>query len=163
MTESQKQARLATIAKTASSKPQGHMPTMAERAVQAKIDAKASNAKLAKRDFRSAITAGTGGATLGMSITFGADAQLSSIVKLPKQCRLLAQYLADIGGDNETATFAELNKHSEVQVGKLFWGKGTHEEYGQTVSKIASKYMPKLLGKDAWSKKIGKLEIIRVV
>ena len=124
---------------------------------------KADNAKRAKRDFTSAITAGAGGAKLGMSITFGADAQLSSIALLPKQCKLLVQYLADIGGTNETATFAELNKHSEVQVGKLFWGQGTHDEYSQTVSKIASKYMPKLLGEESWSKKIGKLEIIRVV
>ena len=160
MTKSQKQARLATIAKAAST-----TPTMAQRAVQAKTEAKESLAgtKRAKRDFSSAISAGTGGATLGMSITFGADAHVSSIALLPKQCRLLAQYLADIGGDNEIATFAALNKHSEVQVGNLFWGKGKHDEYAQTVAKIASKYMPKLLGEEAWSKKIGKLEIIRVV
>jgi len=157
MTKSQKQARLATIAKAASSKPQGHMPTMAERAVQAKIDAKASKDKLAKRDFTAHLTRGASGANLSMTIEFGADVD-RAIASLPKQCRLMCQYLVH---HNEVATFQQLNDYADKADGVEFWGKGT-TPYEQSVAKIASHYMPKLLGQEAWSKKLGKLEVIRL-
>ena len=157
MTKSQKQARLATIAKIASSKPQGHMPTMAERAVQAKIDAKASNDKLAKRDFTAHLTRGASGANLSMTVMLGADVD-RAIASIPKQCRLMCQYLVH---HNEVATFQQLNDYADKADGVEFWGKGT-TAYEQSVAKIASHYMPKLLGEVAWSKKLGKLEIIRL-
>ena len=157
MTKSQKQARLATIAKIASSKPQGHMPTMAERAVQAKIDAKASNDKLAKRDFTAHLTRGASGANLSMTVMLGADVD-RAIASIPKQCRLMCQYLVH---HNELATFQQLNDYADKADGVEFWGKGT-TAYEQSVAKIASHYMPKLLGEVAWSKKLGKLEIIRL-
>tara|TARA_R110000796_G_scaffold158366_1_gene275071 strand:- start:15 stop:491 length:477 start_codon:yes stop_codon:yes gene_type:complete len=157
MTKTQKQARLATIAKVASSKPQGHMPTMAQRAVQAKIDAKASNDKLAKRDFTAHLTRGASGANLSMTIEFGADVD-RAIASLPKQCRLMCQYLVH---HNDVATFQQLNDYADKAEGVEFWGKGS-TPYEQSVAKIASHYMPKLLGEVAWSKKLGKLEIIRL-
>tara|TARA_R100000544_G_C2206007_1_gene49297 strand:- start:43 stop:519 length:477 start_codon:yes stop_codon:yes gene_type:complete len=157
MTKSQKQARLATIAKAASSKPQGHMPTMAQRAVQAKIDAKANNDKLAKRDFTAHLTRGASGANLSMTVMLGADVD-RAIASIPKQCRLMCQYLVQ---HNEVATFQQLNDYADKADGVEFWGKGT-TAYEQSVAKIASHYMPKLLGEVAWSKKLGKLEVIRL-
>ena len=160
MTKSQKQARLETIAKTASSKPQGATPTMAQRAVQAKIQAKESLAgtKRAKRDFTAHLTRGASGANLNMTIEFGADID-RAIASIPKQCRLMCQYLVH---HNEVATFQQLNDYATKADGVEFWGKGS-EAYEQSVSKIASHYMPKLLGEVEWSKKLGKLEVIRLV
>ena len=153
-----KKQRLATIAKVASSKPQGHMPTMAERAVQAKIDAKTSNDKLAKRDFTAHLTRGASGANLSMTVMLGADVD-RAIASIPKQCRLMCQYLVH---HNEVATFQQLNDYADKADGVEFWGKGT-TAYEQSVAKIASHYMPKLLGEVEWSKKLGKLEVIRLV
>ena len=122
-----------------------------------------SNAKRAKRDFKAHISAGSGGATLDMVLTFGADGVPNIVKLLPKQVKLSAQYLVEVGGDNETAMVADLNKYAETADGDLFWGKGKHHPYDQAVSKILSKYMPKLLGKVEWSPKIGKQEIFRIV
>ena len=120
---------------------------------------KADNAKRAKRDFTAHLTRGSSGANLNMSITFGADVD-RAIDCLPKQCRLLCQYLAH--RNNEVATFQQLNDYADKADGVEFWGLGS-TPYEQSVAKIASKYMPKLLGEVAWSNKLGKLEIIRVV
>jgi|TARA_Y100001951_G_scaffold97151_1_gene96613 hypothetical protein len=131
------------------------MRPMAQRNADAKVKAQAD---LAQRDFTAHLARGTSGANLGMTVTLGADVD-SAIAQLPKQCKLLCQYLAKQGG---TATFQVLNDYADTADGVEYWGKGTIP-YEQSVAKIASHYMAMLLGEKAWSKKLGKQEIIRVV
>ena len=131
------------------------MRPMSQRVAAAKVTAKA---QLAERDFTAHLARGTSGANLGMTVTLGADVD-SAIAQLPKQCKLLCQYLAKQGG---TATFQVLNDYADSADGVEYWGKGTIP-YEQSVAKIASHYMAMLLGEKAWSKKLGKQEIIRVV
>ena len=125
---------------------------------QLNASVKADNAKRAKRDFTAHLTRGSSGANLNMTIEFGADID-RAIASIPKQCRLMCQYLVH---HNELATFQQLNDYADKADGVEFWGKGS-EAYEQSVSKIASHYMPKLLGEVEWSKKLGKLEVIRLV
>ena len=138
------------------------MRPMSQRNADAKADAKAKLAKLAKddakRDFSAYVTRGASGANLDMTIELGADID-RAISQLPKQVKLMCQYLVKSGG---VANFKTLNEYAERADGVEYWGKGTIP-YEQSVSKIASHYMSKLLGEKAWSKKLGKQEIIRVV
>ena len=138
------------------------MRPMSQRNADAKADAKAKLAKLAKddakRDFLAFLTRGASGANLDMTIELGADID-RAISQLPKQVKLMCQYLVKSGG---VANFKTLNEYAERADGVEYWGKGTIP-YEQSVSKIASHYMSKLLGEKAWSKKLGKQEIIRVV
>jgi len=134
------------------------MRPMAQRNADAKTEAKAKLSKLAKHDFTQHLTRGASGANLDMTVEFGADVE-RAISQLPKQCKLMCQYIAKSGG---VANFKTLNEYAETADGVEFWGKGSIA-YEQSVSKIASHYMAKLLGEKAWSKKLGKQEIIRVV
>jgi len=128
---------------------------MAQRNADAKVKAQAD---LAKLDFIVHLARGTSGANVNQTVTFGADVEYA-IARLPKQCKLLCQYLAKCGG---TATFQQLNDYADKADGVEFWGTGL-TQYEQSVAKIASHYMSRLLGEKAWSNKLGKQEIIRLV
>lgn len=95
------------------------------------------------------------------TITLGADVE-SDVGSTPRQVQLIVNYLNRLGG---TATIADLNKLSEsAPHGNLFWGKGS-VAYEQTVGKVASHYLGKLLGEKEWDLKNlkGKSELISIV
>ena len=123
-----------------------------------KAAVKAQSSNTAKRDFTAHLVGGNSGVNLKQTITLGADVD-SAISSVPKQVRLLCQYLAVHGN---SATFEQLNQYSEKAVGIEYGGRGS-TAYEQSVAKIASHYMDKLLGNVAWSNKLGKQEIICLV
>ena len=155
MTKSQRQ----NVIKKAAIKAQSNnpLPTMAQRRATARTVAKAE-LDTAKRDFTAHLMKGNSGVNLNQTVTLGADVE-GAIGSVPKQVRLLCQYLAMHGN---SATFEQLNQYAEKAVGIEYWGRGSIA-YEQTVAKIASHYMDKLLGNVAWSKTLGKQEIICLV
>ena len=98
-----------------------------------------------------------GGVNLSMKVTIGADAQ-AEYVNLPRQIQLVLNYVYDLGG---TATMGDINTFSESASGNQFWGRGD-SSYEQTPSKITAHYSPKVFGDKEWSKKLGKLEILKI-
>ena len=98
-----------------------------------------------------------GGVNLSMKVTIGADAQ-SEYQNLPRQIQLVLNYVYDLGG---TATMGDINTFSETASGNQFWGRGD-SSYEQTPSKITAHYSPKVFGDKEWSKKLGKLEILKI-
>ena len=98
-----------------------------------------------------------GGVNLNMKVTIGADAQ-SEYQNLPRQIQLVLNYIYDLGG---TATMGDINTFSESASGNQFWGRGD-SSYEQTPSKITAHYSPKVFGDKEWSKKLGKLEILKI-
>jgi len=98
-----------------------------------------------------------GGVNLNMKVTIGADAQ-SEYQNLPRQIQLVLNYVYDLGG---TATMGDINTFSESASGNQFWGRGD-SSYEQTPSKITAHYSPKVFGDKEWSKKLGKLEILKI-
>jgi hypothetical protein len=98
-----------------------------------------------------------GGVNLSMKVTIGADAQ-SEYQNLPRQIQLVLNYIYDLGG---TATMGDINTFSESASGNQFWGRGD-SSYEQTPSKITAHYSPKVFGDKEWSKKLGKLEILKI-
>ena len=98
-----------------------------------------------------------GGVNLNMKVTIGADAQ-AEFQNLPRQIQLVLNYVYDLGG---TASMAEINAFSETASGNQFWGRGD-SSYEQTPSKITAHYSPKVFGDKEWSKKLGKLEILKI-
>jgi hypothetical protein len=98
-----------------------------------------------------------GGVNLNMKVTIGADAQ-SEYQNLPRQIQLVLNYVYDLGG---TATMGDINAFSETAGGNQFWGRGD-SSYEQTPSKITAHYSPKVFGDKEWSKKLGKLEILKI-
>ena len=98
-----------------------------------------------------------GGVNLNMKVTIGADAH-AEYQNLPRQIQLVLNYVFDFGG---TATMADINAFSESATGKQFWGRGD-SSYEQTPSKITSHYSAKVFGDKEWSKKLGKLEILKI-
>ena len=155
MTKSERQ----DVIKKAATKAQSNnpLPTMAQRRATARTVAKAE-LYTAKRDFTAHLMRGNSGINLNQTVTLGADVE-GAIGSVPKQVRLLCQYLAVHGN---SATFEQLNKYGDTAVGVEFWGRGSIA-YEQSVAKIASHYMDKLLGSVAWSNKLGKQEILRLV
>ena len=123
-----------------------------------KAAVKAQSSNTAKRDFTAHLVGGNSGVNLKQTITLGADVD-SAISSVPKQVRLLCQYLAVHGN---SATFEQLNQYADKAVGVEYWRRGS-TAYEQSVAKIASHYMDKLLGNVAWSDKLGKQEIICLV
>ena len=99
-----------------------------------------------------------GGVNLSMKVTIGADAQ-AEYQNLPRQVQLVLNYVYDLGG---TATMGDINSFSETASGNQFWGRGD-SSYEQTPSKITAHYSPKVFGDKEWSKKLGKLEILKIV
>ena len=155
MTKSERQNVIQKAAiKAQSNNP---LPTMAQRKATAKAVARAE-LDTAKRDFTAHLMRGNSGVNLNMKVEFGADVD-SSISSVPKQIRLLCQYMTHFGN---RATFQQLNDYADKAVGIEFWGRGDIA-YEQSVAKIGSHYMDKLLGKVEWSKKLGKQEILRLV
>jgi hypothetical protein len=98
-----------------------------------------------------------GGVNLNMKVTIGADAQ-AEYQNLPRQIQLVLNYVYDLGG---TATMGDINTFSESASGNQFWGRGD-SSYEQTPSKITAHYSPKVFGDKEWSKKLGKLEILKI-
>jgi len=98
-----------------------------------------------------------GGVNLNMKVTIGADAQ-AEYQNLPRQIQLVLNYVYDLGG---TATMGDINAFSETASGNQFWGRGD-SSYEQTPSKITAHYSPKVFGDKEWSKKLGKLEILKI-
>tara|TARA_R110001583_G_scaffold23348_1_gene86355 strand:+ start:154 stop:525 length:372 start_codon:yes stop_codon:yes gene_type:complete len=98
-----------------------------------------------------------GGVNLNMKVTIGADAQ-SEYQNLPRQIQLVLNYVYDLGG---TATMGDINTFSESASGNQFWGRGD-SSYEQTPSKITAHYSPKVFGDKEWSKKLGKLEVLKI-
>ena len=98
-----------------------------------------------------------GGVNLSMKVTIGADAQ-AEYQNLPRQIQLVLNYVYDLGG---TATMGDINAFSETASGNQFWGRGD-SSYEQTPSKITAHYSPKVFGDKEWSKKLGKLEILKI-
>ena len=98
-----------------------------------------------------------GGVNLSMKVTIGADAQ-SEYQNLPRQIQLVLNYVYDLGG---TATMGDINTFSETASGNQFWGRGD-SSYEQTPSKITAHNSPKVFGDKEWSKKLGKLEILKI-
>lgn len=98
-----------------------------------------------------------GGLHSNMKVTIGADAQ-SEYQNLPRQIQLVLNYVYDLGG---TATMGDINAFSETASGNQFWGRGD-SSYEQTPSKITAHYSPKVFGDKEWSKKLGKLEILKI-
>lgn len=98
-----------------------------------------------------------GGLHSNMKVTIGADAQ-SEYQNLPRQIQLVLNYVYDLGG---TATMGDINTFSESASGNQFWGRGD-SSYEQTPSKITAHYSPKVFGDKEWSKKLGKLEILKI-
>ena len=98
-----------------------------------------------------------GGVNLNMKVTIGADAQ-AEYQNLPRQIQLVLNYVFDLGG---TATMGDINAFSETATGNQFWGRGD-SSYEQTPSKITAHYSPKVFGDKEWSKKLGKLEILKI-
>lgn len=99
-----------------------------------------------------------GGVNLGMKVTIGADAQ-AEYQNLPRQIQLVLNYVYDLGG---TATMADINAFSETASDSQYWGRGDRA-YEQTPSKITAYYSPKVFGAKEWNKKLGKLEILKIV
>ena len=99
-----------------------------------------------------------GGLHSNMKVTIGADAQ-SEYQNLPRQVQLVLNYVHDLGG---TASMAEINAFSETASGNQFWGRGD-SSYEQTPSKITAHYSAKVFGDKEWNKKLGKLEILKIV
>lgn len=99
-----------------------------------------------------------GGVNLGMKVTIGADAQ-SEYQNLPRQVQLVLNYVYDLGG---TATMGDINNFAEIASGAQFWGRGD-SSYEQTPSKITAHYSAKVFGDKEWNKKLGKLEILKIV
>ena len=97
-----------------------------------------------------------GGVNLNMKVTIGADAQ-AEYQNLPRQIQLVLNYIFDLGG---TAT-GDINSFSESATGNQFWGRGD-SSYEQTPSKITAHYSAKVFGNKEWSKKLGKLEILKI-
>ena len=98
-----------------------------------------------------------GGVNLNMKVTIGADAQ-SEYQNLPRQIQLVLNYVYDLGG---TATMGDINAFSETATDNQFWGRGD-SSYEQTPSKITAHYSPKVFGDKEWSKKLGKLEVLKI-
>jgi len=98
-----------------------------------------------------------GGLHSNMKVTIGADAQ-AEYKNLPRQIQLVLNYVFDLGG---TATMGDINAFSETASGNQFWGRGD-SSYEQTPSKITAHYSPKVFGDKEWSKKLGKLEILKI-
>jgi len=98
-----------------------------------------------------------GGLHSNMKVTIGADAQ-AEYKNLPRQIQLVLNYVYDLGG---TATMGDINAFSETASGNQFWGRGD-SSYEQTPSKITAHYSPKVFGDKEWSKKLGKLEILKI-
>ena len=98
-----------------------------------------------------------GGVNLNMKVTIGADAQ-AEYQNLPRQIQLVLNYVFDLGG---TATMGDINAFSETATGNQFWGRGD-SSYEQTPSKITAHYSSKVFGDKEWSKKLGKLEILKI-
>ena len=108
-----------------------------------------------------AVAGGSSGSVpLGTRLTLGSDSMDS--LSCPKQVRLVASYLFELGG---TATLAELNAFAESAEGVNFWGRQEGSPYEQTVSKIVAHYFNLMVGEVAWDRKAlrGKAEIVRVV
>ena len=98
-----------------------------------------------------------GGLHSNVKVTIGADAQ-AEYQNLPRQIQLNLNYVFDLGG---TATMGDINTFSESASGNQFWGRGD-SSYEQTPSKITAHYSPKVFGDKEWSKKLGKLEILKI-
>ena len=98
-----------------------------------------------------------GGLHSNVKVTIGADAQ-AEYQNLPRQIQLVLNYVYDLGG---TATMGDINTFSESASGNQFWGRGD-SSYEQTPSKITAHYSPKVFGDKEWSKKLGKLEILKI-
>ena len=116
---------------------------------------KATSPKVATNPFNP--TSNGGGVNLDMKVTIGADAS-SQYGDCPRQVQLLCNYIHELGG---TATMRQINEFSVTATGNQFWGRGD-SSYEQTPSKITAHYSSKLFGSQEWSKKLGKLEILRV-
>tara|TARA_X000001316_G_C901317_1_gene19453 strand:+ start:254 stop:625 length:372 start_codon:yes stop_codon:yes gene_type:complete len=99
-----------------------------------------------------------GGLHSNVKVTIGADAQ-AEYQNLPRQIQLNLNYVFDLGG---TATMGDINAFSETASGNQFWGRGD-SSYEQTPSKVIAHYSPKVFGDKEWSKKLGKLEIFKIV
>ena len=101
-----------------------------------------------------------GGVNDNLRITLGADAS-SDYSKCPKQVQLVCNYLHELGG---SATMQQLNDFATSADGNQFWGRGGNA-YEQTVSKITAHYFGRLLGQEAWNRKLlsGKSEIVKLV
>ena len=98
-----------------------------------------------------------GGLHSNVKVTIGADAQ-AEYQNLPRQIQLNLNYVFDLGG---TATMGDINAFSETASGNQFWGRGD-SSYEQTPSKVIAHYSPKVFGDKEWSKKLGKLEILKI-
>ena len=99
-----------------------------------------------------------GGVNLNMKVTIGADAQ-AEFHNLPRQIQLVLNYVYDLGG---TASMADINNFAETASDSQYWGRGDRA-YEQTPSKITAHYSAKVFGSKEWNKKLGKLEVLKIV
>ena len=126
----------------------------------AKRDMLANPSALTKANPYAVAGSSSGSVPLGTRLTLGSDSMDS--LNCPKQVRLVASYLFELGG---SATLAELNAFAEKAEGINFWGRQEGNPYEQTVSKIVAHYFNLMVGDVAWDRKAlrGKAEIVRVV
>jgi len=89
--------------------------------------------------------------------SLGADVDKLNLVT--RQVQLYAGIIIRLGGN---ATPNQIDDFSITSDGALKWAYANGTAYEQTPSKIMfGTYMAKAIGQEEWSKKIGKLEIIR--
>ncbi len=126
---------------------------------------KATSPKVASPSKRKPIpveTAGGGGLNpnlkLILSEAFSIGADIDDIGNVTRQPSLYAGMVIALGG---SATPTEVDKFAETSTGKLTWCHKNGDLYDQTPSKIMfGTYFEQVTGKEQWSNKKGKLEIL---
>ena len=99
------------------------------------------------------------GGSVSRGGTFSIGADIDDIGNITRQASLYAGMVIALGG---SATPSQVDKFAETSTGTLTWCKKNGDLYDQTPSKIMfGTYFDQVIGKEQWSNKKGKLEILR--